>query len=67
MVGRVFEIVEALARREGLTVVLVEQNVSEALDLASRAYVLDHGSIVRAGAAADLRQDRTIQETYMGL
>jgi branched-chain amino acid transport system ATP-binding protein len=67
MVGRVFEIVEALARREGLTVVLVEQNVSEALDLASRAYVLDHGAIVRAGAAADLRQDPTIQETYMGL
>ena len=67
MVGRVFEIVEALARREGLTVVLVEQNVSEALDLASRAYVLDHGSIVRDGAAADLRGDRAIQETYMGL
>jgi branched-chain amino acid transport system ATP-binding protein len=67
MVGRVFEIVEALARREALTVVLVEQNVSEALDLASRAYVLDHGSIVRGGAAADLRGDRAIQETYMGL
>jgi branched-chain amino acid transport system ATP-binding protein len=67
MVERVFEIVEALATREGLTIVLVEQNVSEALALASRAYVLDHGSIVRTGPAAELRGDRYIQETYMGL
>lgn len=67
MVQRVFEIVERLARSEGLTIVLVEQNVSEALEVASRAYVLDHGHIVRGGSAAELRDDRQIQETYMGL
>ena len=67
MVGRVFEIVETLAKREGLTVVVVEQNVSEALEVANRAYILDHGHIVRGGDAATLRADREIQETYMGL
>jgi branched-chain amino acid transport system ATP-binding protein len=67
MVERVFGIVEALARQQGLTVVLVEQNVTEALEVADRAYVLDHGHIVRGGDAATLRNDREIQETYMGL
>ena len=67
MVERVFETVERLARRDGLTVVLVEQNVSEALEVSDRAYVLDHGRIGRTGAAAALRGDQDIRETYMGL
>jgi branched-chain amino acid transport system ATP-binding protein len=67
MVERVFTMVEALARRDGLTIVMVEQNVTEALDVADRAYVLDHGHVVRGGVAAVLRQDQEIQETYMGL
>jgi branched-chain amino acid transport system ATP-binding protein len=67
MVERVFEIVQKLAREEGLTIVLVEQNVAEALEVASRAYVLDHGRIVQQGPAAALRDDRQIQGTYMGL
>ena len=67
MVERVFDIVRALAERERLTVVLVEQNVGEALEVASRAYVLDHGRIVRSGPARELGADKQIQETYMGL
>ena len=67
MVERVFQIVERLARDQKLTVVLVEQNVTEALEVADRAYVLDHGHIVREGPAAALRDDREIQEAYMGL
>ena len=67
MVERVFEIVVRLARQEGLTVVLVEQNVTEALEVADRGYVLDHGHIVREGPGESLRNDREIQETYMGL
>ena len=47
MVERVFGIVERLARQDGLTVVLVEQNVSEALEVSDRAYVLDHGRIAQ--------------------
>lgn len=67
MVARVFEIVERLARRDGLTIVLVEQNVAEALEISDRAYVLGHGRIARSGPAAAIRDDREIQETYMGL
>ena len=67
MVERVFEIVEHLARQQGLTIVLVEQNVTEALEISDRAYVLDHGRIARSGPAAALRDDRDIRETYMGL
>jgi branched-chain amino acid transport system ATP-binding protein len=67
MVERVFEIVQSLARREQLTVVLVEQNVAEALEVAARAYVLDQGGIVHSGPADALRADEHIQATYMGL
>ena len=67
MVGRVFEIVEQLARQRGLTIVLVEQNVTEALEVSDRAYILDHGRIAQGGPAAALREDSLIRETYMGL
>jgi len=67
MVERVFGIVERLARQDGLTVLLVEQNVSEALEVSDRAYVLDHGRITQGGPAAAMRDDPAIRETYMGL
>ncbi len=67
MVERVFDIVEQLARQQGLTIVLVEQNVTEALQVSDRAYVLDHGRIGRSGPAAAMRDDAEIRETYMGL
>ncbi|WP_137389874.1 ABC transporter ATP-binding protein [Rhodoligotrophos defluvii] len=67
MVAQVFALVQSLAASEGLTVVLVEQNVAEALEVSSRAYVLDHGRITRAGSSVDLRGDAAIQAAYMGL
>nr|WP_249731594.1 ABC transporter ATP-binding protein [Chelatococcus sp. HY11] len=66
MVGKVFELVEALARHEGLSIVLVEQNVEEALELSKRAYVVEHGRIVRSGSSDDLRNDPALQAAYMG-
>ncbi len=67
MVGRVFETVEQLARRDGLTIVLVEQNVAEALEVADRAFILDQGVFTRSGTAEELRGNREIQEAYMGI
>ncbi len=67
MVERILAVVEGLVRQGKLTVLLVEQNVGEALELADRAYVLDQGEIVLSGAAAELRQNARVQETYMGL
>ena len=67
MVHQVFELVRALAQKKGLTIVLVEQNVAEALEVSDRAYVLDHGAIVRSAPSAELSGDPAIQSAYMGL
>ncbi|GGH24430.1 ABC transporter ATP-binding protein [Alsobacter metallidurans] len=67
MAERVLEIVTRLAREEGLTVVIVEQRVTEVLEIADEAHILDHGRIARSGTAAQFLADRSIQETYMGL
>jgi branched-chain amino acid transport system ATP-binding protein len=52
---------------EGLTILLVEQQVYGALELADRAYVLETGRIVRQGRGADLLADDYIQKTYLAL
>jgi branched-chain amino acid transport system ATP-binding protein len=49
--------VVAAARAEGISVLLVEQNVRAAVEIADRAYVLDDGRVVYSGAAAELAQD----------
>lgn len=67
MVERILSVVQALRRDEGLTVLLVEQNTIEALDIADRAYVLDGGRIVLSGAATAIAADPQVQQTYMGL
>lgn len=67
MTERVLETVARLAREEQLTVLIVEQRVTEVLDVADRAHILDHGRIVRSDAATVMQNDRQIQETYMGL
>ncbi|MFP1630520.1 ABC transporter ATP-binding protein [Zhengella sp. ZM62] len=67
LVHQVFELVRELARKKGLTIVLVEQNVQEALGVSDRAYVLDHGAIVRTAPSAELSGDPAIQSAYMGL
>jgi branched-chain amino acid transport system ATP-binding protein len=52
---------------EGLTCVLVEQNVAVSLKLASRAYVLENGRIVLAGTGAELLADDRVRQAYLGL
>jgi len=53
--------------REGLTCVLVEQNVAVSLRLASRAYVLENGRITLSGAGADLLADDRVRQAYLGM
>ncbi|MCE5241502.1 ABC transporter ATP-binding protein [bacterium] len=50
----------------GTTVLLVEQNARQALKLAHRAYVLETGRIVKAGPSAELAQDQSLIEAYLG-
>ncbi|MGK2899683.1 MAG: ABC transporter ATP-binding protein [Burkholderiaceae bacterium] len=66
IVAEVFNIIAAL-RREGMTILLVEQNAHEALPLADRAYVLESGRVVHSGAGADLMNDPMVREAYLGL
>ena len=53
--------------KSGVAILLVEQDVMNALELADRAYVMDHGRVVKSGAAAGLVNDPAIREAYMGL
>jgi branched-chain amino acid transport system ATP-binding protein len=54
-------------KKGGVAVLLVEQDVMNALELADRAYVIDHGRITKAGPAAGLANDPAIREAYMGI
>jgi branched-chain amino acid transport system ATP-binding protein len=67
MTERVLETVAALVKSEQLTVVIVEQRVTEVLEIADEGHILDHGRIVRSGPADQLLKDKDIQEAYMGL
>jgi branched-chain amino acid transport system ATP-binding protein len=53
--------------REGLTCVLVEQNVAVSLKLASRAYVLENGRITLSGTGSDLLADDRVRQAYLGM
>jgi branched-chain amino acid transport system ATP-binding protein len=66
MVQKIFETLAAL-KRQGVTMLVVEQNASAALDLADRAYVLRTGEIILSDTAATLRQDRDrVAHAYLG-
>lgn len=54
-------------RQDGATILLVEQNVTAALALADRAYVVESGRVVKQGAAAQLARDPGLREAYLGL
>jgi len=66
IVAEMFRVVKRL-NEAGLSVVLVEQNVSVSLKLADRAYVLENGRIVQSGAGRDLLADPRIRQAYLGL
>jgi branched-chain amino acid transport system ATP-binding protein len=65
MVDKIFEVVADIHRR-GTTVLLVEQNASRALALASRGYVMDSGEITMSGAGAELLRDPRVRAAYLG-
>jgi branched-chain amino acid transport system ATP-binding protein len=65
VVSDMFEAVRRI-NRDGLSVLLVEQNVAMAMELATRAYVLEEGRITLQGAARDLMQRPEIRKAYLG-
>jgi branched-chain amino acid transport system ATP-binding protein len=65
LVERIFDIIKEI-NQQGTTILLVEQNANVALEIATRGYVLETGSIVNAAPAEKLRQDPKVREAYLG-
>jgi branched-chain amino acid transport system ATP-binding protein len=66
LVEEMFGLIQTL-NRDGLSILLVEQNVVQSLAIAHRAFVLEHGRIALSGAAADLLNDPGLKASYLGI
>ena len=66
MVDKIFEVIADIAK-QGVTVLLVEQNAHRALEIAHRAYVMDSGELVLEGSGQSLLHDPQVQAAYLGL
>ena len=67
LVEEIFEIVERLNSKEGVTFLLAEQNTNIALRYAHHGYILENGRVVLDGAAAELRENTDVKEFYLGI
>jgi branched-chain amino acid transport system ATP-binding protein len=65
LVDEIFSVIKRI-NENGTTILLVEQNAYKALALASRAYILETGEIVKSGNAADLMKDDAVKAAYLG-
>jgi branched-chain amino acid transport system ATP-binding protein len=66
VVEQVFDLVRRI-RSEGLTVLIVEQNVQQVLEVVDRAYVIEVGAVKLAGTSAELKDSTLVRQAYMGL
>ena len=67
IIDEVFDKIQQLNRDTGLTVLLVEQNAYLALDVAHHAYVLNTGHITLEGTGAELADNESVQDEYLGI
>lgn len=65
LVDEIFDTIKEL-NKEGVTILLVEQNADKALKIADRAYVLENGQIVLSGTGAEVAQSDSVKEAYLG-
>ena len=65
LVNEIFSIIRDV-NSSGMTVLLVEQNAKQALEIADRAYVLETGKITMEGKASDLLHDEKVRKAYLG-
>jgi branched-chain amino acid transport system ATP-binding protein len=66
LVQELFRVLSTL-NAQGMSILLVEQNVVQALRISQRAYVLELGKIVMQGSSAELRSSDTIRQSYLGI
>jgi branched-chain amino acid transport system ATP-binding protein len=62
----IFESIREFREKDGYTILLVEQNANQALDMANRGYVLETGRMVLEGTGQDLLQNEALQKAYLG-
>ena len=67
LVREIFRIIKAIHEEKGATILLVEQNAPQALDIADYGYVMENGRIVLDGTQKDLKENEDVKEFYMGL
>jgi len=67
LVEEIFEIVSDLNSKEGVSILLAEQNTMVALRFAEYGYILENGRVVMDGAAKSLRENEDVKEFYLGL
>jgi branched-chain amino acid transport system ATP-binding protein len=66
VVHSILQTIQMISEKEGLTVLLVEQNADLALGMAHHAYVLEIGRVVLSGTAEELRQNKAVSAAYLG-
>jgi branched-chain amino acid transport system ATP-binding protein len=66
LVDLVFSVLKHLNEEKGLTILLVEQNAVQALDVAHRGYIIETGKIALEGKASELRENPAVKEAYLG-
>jgi branched-chain amino acid transport system ATP-binding protein len=66
IVGEIFDVLERMKSREGISVLIVEQNANLALAHAARAYVLEVGNVVVEGTSDELRANESVRKSYLG-
>ena len=66
IVRDIFDIMRVINQKEGVSILLVEQNAAMALDLADHAYLIETGRVVLSGSADEIRRDDTVRRSYLG-
>ena len=66
IVRDIFDIMRVINQKEGVSILLVEQNAAMALDLADHAYLIETGRVVQSGSAEDIKRDDTVRRSYLG-
>ena len=67
IVDEILEVATTLVRESGISVLLVEQDITKALATADRGYVIENGRIAMEGTAAQLQSDEHVKKAYLGI
>jgi branched-chain amino acid transport system ATP-binding protein len=66
VVQEIFRMMEVIRREQKVSILLVEQNASLALEVADHAYLLETGRVVLGGPAQAVREDESVRKSYLG-